>query len=98
MVVSDPSSRVSGSILFESADVSTGGAFLRTDLLFEVGELLVLQFQLPRTEAGDGPHIRTGGRVTRVSRGQAKEVPGMGVEFVDLRPEDRSAIEESLRR
>jgi len=97
IVASDPSSRVSGSILFESADVSTGGAFLRTDLLFEVGELLVLQFQLPRTEAGDGPHIRTAGRVTRVSRGQAKEVPGMGVEFVDLRPEDRLAIEEHLR-
>jgi len=99
MVVSDPSSRVSGSILFDSADVSTGGAFLRTDLLFEVGELLVLQFQLPRNEAGDdGPHIRTAGRVTRVSRGQAKEVPGMGVEFVDLRPEDRAAIEERLHR
>ncbi len=98
MVVSDPSSRVSGSILFDSADVSTGGAFLRTDLLFEVGELLVLQFQLPRTEAGDGPHIRTAGRVTRVSRGQAKEIPGMGVEFVDLRPEDRAAIEERLNR
>jgi len=98
MVVSDPSSRVSGSILFDSADVSTGGAFLRTDLLFEVGELLVLQFQLPRTEDGDGAHIRTAGRVTRVSRGQAKEVAGMGVEFVDLRPEDRSAIEERLHR
>jgi hypothetical protein len=36
--------------------------------------------------------------VTRVSRGQAKEVPGMGVEFVDLRPEDRAAIEERLER
>jgi uncharacterized protein (TIGR02266 family) len=94
VVVSDSSDRVTGGIHFESADVSTGGAFLRADLLFEVGELLTLQFQLPH----GGPSIRAEGRVTRVSRGQAKEVPGMGVEFIDLRPEDRAAIEERLRR
>ena len=94
VVVSDSSNQVTGGIHFESADVSTGGAFLRADLLFEVGELLTLQFQLPE----DGPSILAAGRVTRVSRGQAKEVPGMGVEFIDLRPEDRAAIEERLRR
>ena len=94
VVVSDSSNRVTGGIHFESADVSTGGAFLRADLLFEVGELLTLQFQLSQ----GGPSIRAAGRVTRISRGQAKEVPGMGVEFIDLRPEDRAAIEERLRR
>jgi c-di-GMP-binding flagellar brake protein YcgR len=94
MVVSDPAGRLTGSIHFETADVSTGGAFLRTDLLLEVGELLMMQFQLPQ----GGPSIRTAGRVTRVSRGRAKEVAGMGVEFVELRPQDREAIEECLRR
>jgi len=94
VVVSDAANRVSGGIRFDAADVSTAGAFLRADFLFEVGELLTLQFQLPQTRT----MVRTSGRVTRVSRGQAREVPGMGVEFVDMRPEDRAAIEERLRR
>jgi hypothetical protein len=106
VLVTDPSSRVATGIHFDAADVSTGGAFLRTDLLLEVGELLMLEFRLPHGDSRDGspggphdgPHVRTAGRVTRVSRGYAKEVPGMGVEFVDLRAEDRQAIEEHLRR
>ena len=93
-MVSDAANRVNGGIRFDVADVSTGGAFLRTDLLFEVGEVLTLQFQLPY----GGPTVRAAGRVTRVSRGHEREVPGMGVEFVDLRPEERAAIEERLRR
>jgi c-di-GMP-binding flagellar brake protein YcgR len=83
-----------GGIRFDAANVSTGGAFLRTDLLLEVGELLTLQFQLSQ----GGHSICTEGRVTRVSRGHAKEVAGMGVEFVDLQPDDRAAIEARLRQ
>jgi hypothetical protein len=94
VVVSDASNRVTGGIRFDPADVSVGGAFLRSDLLFEVGELLTLQFQLPPS----GRSIRAQGRVIRVSRGLSKDVPGMGVEFVDLPPDDRAAIEEQLRR
>lgn len=94
VVVSHPANRVSGGIRFDRSEVSIGGAFLRADLFFEVGERLTLQFQLPPS----GPAVRTGGRVSRVSRGHAREVPGMGVEFVDLRAEDRAAIEERLRR
>jgi uncharacterized protein (TIGR02266 family) len=94
VVVSDAANRVQGGIRFESADVSTGGAFLRTDLLFEVGELLTLQFQLP----GAGRVIRAEGRVVRVSRELSKDhAPGMGVEFVDLSADDRAAIEARLR-
>jgi len=94
VVVSDPSNRVRGGIRFDDAEVSTGGAFLRSDLLFEVGARLTLQFQLSH----GSPSVRAAGRVSRVSRGQSREVAGMGVEFVDLRPEDRAAIEERLRR
>ncbi len=78
----------SGSIRFDSTDVSTGGAFLRTDILFEVGELLVLEFQLPRA-GGDGPHVAPRGACRAFRAGGRRMVPGMGVEFVDLRPEDR---------
>ena len=49
MVVTDTANRVVGGIRFDSADVSPGGAFLRSDLLFEVGELLRLEFQLPNS-------------------------------------------------
>ena len=113
VVVSDAANRVSGGILFAAADVSGGGAFLRSDLLFEVGEVLTLEFDLP-----GGRHVRARGRVVRVSRGAGAKAsggggapaekngtshtpardrfPGMGVEFVDLTPEDRAAIEEQL--
>jgi uncharacterized protein (TIGR02266 family) len=95
VVVSDASNRVTGGIRFDAADISAGGAFLRSDLLFEVGELLRLQIQLP----GDGRSIQVDGRVTRVSRGQSKDhLAGMGVEFVNLSAEDRTAIEERLPR
>lgn len=113
VVVSDAANRVAGGIRFASADVSGGGAFLRSDLLFEVGEILTLEFDLP-----GGRHVRARGRVVRVSRGSAEprtdavegqpekngkprsasrdRFPGMGVEFLDLTPEDRAAIEERL--
>lgn len=94
VVVSDTSNRVEGGIRFESADVSIGGAFLRTDLLFEIGELVTLQFQLPQA----GRVIRTEGRVVRVSQDLSKDpAPGMGVEFVNLSADDRAAIEARLR-
>jgi c-di-GMP-binding flagellar brake protein YcgR len=97
VLVSDAANKVQGRIRFQSADVSIGGAFLRTDLLFEIGEVLTLQFQL-----GAGPTARTvraRGRVVRVSRDLTRDhVPGMGVEFVDLSPDDRAAIEARLHR
>jgi hypothetical protein len=99
VVVSDTSQRVKGAIRFASADVSGGGAFLRSDVLFEIGEMLTVEFDLP-----SGRHVRTRGRVVRVTRGAqgAGEAPardrhpGMGVEFIDLSAEDRAAIEERL--
>ena len=88
VLVSDAAKKVRKPIRFSSADVSGGGAFLRSDLLFEVGEVLHLEFDLP-----DGRHIGTDGRVVRVARGGQKDKhPGMGLEFVDLSPDDRAAI------
>ena len=100
VLVSDVTSKARVGIRFDSADVSGGGAFLRSDMLFEVGEMLILQFSLP-----DGRPIRTRGRVVRATR-EAREAPtsgdgtehpaGMGIEFVGLAPEDRAAIEAQL--
>jgi c-di-GMP-binding flagellar brake protein YcgR len=94
VVVRDAQSRAKGAIRFDSADVSGGGAFLRSDLLFEIGDIITIEFDLP-----GGPHVSARGRVVRVSRGvggRRDEAPGMGVEFLDLSPGDRAAIEERL--
>jgi len=97
VVVSDAANKVRGGIRFQSADVSTGGAFLRSDLLFEIGEVLTLQFHLGAGPGGRA--VRAQGRVVRVSRDQTKDqTPGMGIEFVDLSPDDRAAIEARLHQ
>lgn len=93
VLVSDAANRVRAGIRFGAADVSAGGAFLRSDLLFEVGEILNLQIDLPANR-----RIQAVGRVVRVSRGTAQDrLAGMGIEFVDLSPADRAAIETALR-
>jgi hypothetical protein len=47
-----------------------------------------LEFDLP-----GGYKIRADGRVVRVARGGQKDrYPGMGLEFLDLSPDDRAAI------
>ena len=94
VTVSDAASKARVGIRFDSADVSGGGAFLRSDMLFEVGELLLLQFALP-----DGRQIRAQGRVVRATREvdeDRERFAGMGVEFVELAPEDRAAIDAQL--
>lgn len=92
VVVSDAANKVKAGIRFGAADVSTGGAFLRSDLLFEVGEILNLAIELPTNG-----RILTRGRVVRVSRGTtADRLPGMGIEFVDLTAADRAALQSAL--
>jgi Tfp pilus assembly protein PilZ len=85
-------SLVAGGIRLDSADVSEGGAFLRSALLFEIGEVLHLEIPLP-----GGPVIKATGKVVRVSRGRGKDQsPGMGIEFTRLAMSDRRAISSFL--
>jgi len=93
VVVSDAANRVKAGIRFGAADVSIGGAFLASDLLFEVGEVLDVTIDLATRR-----RIVVRGRVVRVSRGTSSgEVPGMGIEFVGLSSADRTALESVLR-
>jgi uncharacterized protein (TIGR02266 family) len=88
ITVSDAANRVEGHIEFNTQDLSGGGAFIRSDLLFEVGEELQLDFSLP-----DGRSVRARGKVVRVARDSGDDViPGMGIAFVDLGDADREAI------
>ncbi|HVZ86410.1 MAG TPA: PilZ domain-containing protein [Polyangia bacterium] len=87
--VFDTAQRWRKPIRFPSTDLSSGGAFLRADVLFEVGEVLLVEFKLP-----NGRQIRAQGRVVRVTRGGIKDrVAGMGIEFLDLSADDRAAID-----
>ena len=88
ITVSDAANRVVAVIQFSTQDMSTGGAFVRSHLLFEIGEVLSLQFALP-----DGRAIRASGKVVRVARDTGDDVvPGMGIQFVDLSDADREAL------
>jgi uncharacterized protein (TIGR02266 family) len=83
-----------GQLLFTSVDVSAGGAFLASDLLLEVAEVLSLEFTV---EAGTAP-VRAQARVAWVRRfPEAGEPAGMGVEFVVIREADREALEAFLK-
>lgn len=89
VIVSDAANKVSGTIRFDTQDVSVGGAFIRSDLLFEIGEELQLHFSLPKGHA-----VRARGRVVRVARdtGDDGAAAGMGIQFVALTDSDREAI------
>ncbi len=71
-----------------------GGAFVRSDLLFEVGEELELLISL----AG-GRSVIVRARVARVVRDNGDEsVPGMGMQFVGLADSDRQLLIEEVAR
>ena len=85
-------SKIEGGIRLDSTDVSEGGVFLRSDLLFEIGEVLELEIELP-----SGISVQASGRVVRVARRRDEQsVPGMGIEFTRMAMGDRRAIAESL--
>lgn len=77
-----------GTLTFVSQDVSTGGAFLKSDLLLEQGEALSLEFAVP----DEGP-VHAQARVAWVRRfPEAGQSAGMGVEFIGISDADRAAI------
>jgi len=82
-----------GELVFESMDLSRGGAFLQSELLFEVGEALALEFSPP-----GAPHpLRAQARVAWVrSFPRDGEQAGMGVEFLSMADEDRAELARCL--
>ncbi|MBI3072014.1 MAG: PilZ domain-containing protein [Deltaproteobacteria bacterium] len=88
----------SGDIFFESGDLSVGGAFLESEFFFEVGEQFSISFALPGTH-----RIAARARVVWIAdigHSEAptarKGKPGMGIEFVELRADDRKLIADFL--
>ncbi len=80
-------------MLFEGRDLSTGGSFLRSDVLLEQGEGLVVEFRVP----GAPRMIRAQAKVAWVRRfPKLDEAPGMGVQFVDMVDDDRTLLDDYL--
>lgn len=94
MVVRAAGNKVEAGIRLDTADLSEGGAFLRSDLLFEVGETLNLEIPL-----ASGETLLATGRVAWVTRGGGSTTPaGMGIAFERLSAPDRRRLAQSLRR
>jgi uncharacterized protein (TIGR02266 family) len=82
-----------GVLLFETADLSTGGTFLKSDLLLEEGETLSFEFRIPGAEKT----LLAQARIAWVRRFPADgQAAGMGVEFMAMSDEDRQALEQFL--
>jgi uncharacterized protein (TIGR02266 family) len=85
-----------GDLYFETKDLSSGGVFIASDLLLDVGEKLHLEFQLPNTSS---PIVVEGTvvRVIRVPRMPSKDFkPGMGIKFTKISEEHKKQLEEFL--
>ncbi|MHA7837185.1 MAG: PilZ domain-containing protein, partial [bacterium] len=67
--------------------------FIETEKPQEPGTEVVMQFHLP----GSQEVVRTVGRVVRVSSGAPGVIPGMGIEFEELTPEERTRIDRIVR-
>ena len=83
-----------GVLLFEAADLSLGGSFLKSDLLLEQDEALTVEFRVP----GSGAVVQASARVAWVRRfPKPDESPGMGVEFTAMAEADRQRLTDYLR-
>ncbi|HEY5283984.1 MAG TPA: PilZ domain-containing protein [Polyangia bacterium] len=93
VVVRAEGNKIQAGVRLDTTDLSEGGLFLRSDLLFEVGEDLTLEIPL-----GDGKVTVAHGRVAWVTRGSGKKAAaGMGIEFARLSAHDRRALADNLR-
>ena len=69
--------------------IAIGGAFLRSELLLELGEILDLEVPL----TPNAPPFRVQAKVVRAVRGnEVKSGPGMGIEFVSPSAAFREAL------
>jgi hypothetical protein len=76
------------SIPFDQWKLSPFGAWLHSDMLYSIGDRLMLRISLPHI----GPPLRVEGEVIRTEIGETGQSPGMGIAFRNLRPADRQML------
>ena len=77
-----------------SRNISSGGLFIATHDVLDIGQEVELLFQLP-----SGTTLHTNGQVTWIrpfDPDKPDKFPGMGVKFVDLSPEESAYIRDFL--
>ena len=74
-------------------DINEGGLFIETEKPHLPGTEVSMQFHLP----GSDEVVETIGRVVRISSGAVDVPPGMGIEFDELKPDDRNKIDRIVR-
>ena len=88
------------SIKFDTANLSEGGIFVKSSLLWKPGQIFNLSFTLP----GFDKEIKVKGIVARsddkysIFTETDSSIPGMGIKFIDLSDEDREIIKEFLSK
>ena len=83
--------------LTKMANVSTGGAFILTESLHPVGTPLNIRFRLPDDDAS----IEATAEVIWTYKqpgGSSPNASGMGVRFMEIRPEDEERISDFVAR
>jgi len=73
-----------------SSNIGGGGIFVRTDSLLDIGLEVNVQFNLP----GDSRPVITGGKVVWT---QKEPEPGMGIQFINMKPEDEARINDFIK-
>ncbi len=76
------------SFCLDSADLSPDGIFLRSELLFPVGQWLDVELQVP----GRSEPVRSPARVVRVQSHRQPPGPGMALWLAALSQEERAAL------
>lgn len=74
-------------------DINEGGLFIETEKPQPAGTEVTMHFNLP----GSDETLSTVGRVAHVTSGDDVMPPGMGIEFEELSPEDRTRIDVLIR-
>lgn len=77
-------------------NLSRGGLFIQSRHPLPLQAEVDLAFTLP-----DGPRIQATGRVIwnyDVAKGSVRIIPGSGIKFTDMSPEDRARLEDCISR
>jgi len=78
-------------------NLSRGGLFIRSPQPLPLHAEVELALTLP----GGGPRIQATGRVIwnhDVAKGSTRIVPGSGIKFTDMSPQDRARLEDCIAR